>query len=835
MYKKIFLLFIVVVLGGASLYFTGDMGGRAEKNFDEFQDTTYDFIDMPPKEEAMFNSDVLHTVKQCSNDIENGNIIKAELRAKLIVNNGVSQGRGLVWTYKFDGENYSSAYIQSEIADLYLKLYFVTQKEHYMKMAIEAMNVTKTYQFEDEGMLGLLRQLVAYKHIYNVTGVEKYKKILDEDILLFKEKAKSLDTGYCFLNDMEFSKSPIVFRLLNPYNNDEDFSAINVYLVDCRTGGKIDNLKINSQGEFALDVSKQIAIENQSLSNIGLLFDYDDFNEKKVSLQIKSKIIKDVWDDVRDGDLLFSGKMTHREWLVPLRLNCLCDDANYYFMSKYAELLNDLVDYDESISSIKIRVDTYVNMYKTSDSYEEIIVEKSELPKQTPSLNVYSFDDNGVIMEHTIWEGKTKLDEHSQWVTSSLVGAPRYSVFAICNQAKYGTDYTKHLLMGYKDEDFTFNRENNNNYNFISSDNSNQIRSEPAYNWFENNAKLVDDFVVWPYEFDNCYNDLIQNKGWVSAWGQAMVLDALMKYPERYKDFLLKGAKAYEATVDDGGLAFYDSYGYVWFEEVPNKSHILNADILSINTLYSIYDLTGNDKVKQIADNGYESLRIHIGDYDTGYWSKYDMNPKKDILFQIDWLEGDKSIAVNKVELLDPVSMKKVVLNNNEVDSKQDNTCFSGKDWMAVENLEEHSVRYLINGYKKGNTRTKSSMEQNSFFRLALPTVTVEDYFNLPCYRLRIVYKDTGEGVYKIKIQSINEGWKLDFVDIPDGTIVTTGDNKWKVKELLLKPKDLGWYMGKEYQDYHVKQLEKLAQYKKDIILQQYAERWNYYLEKKVD
>lgn len=86
-----------------------------------------------------------------------------------------------------------------------------------------------------------------------------------------------------------------------------------------------------------------------------------------------------------------------------------------------------------------------------------------------------------------------------------------------------------------------------------------------------------------------------------------------------------------------------DKSGNIWFEEVPNKSHILNAHLISQNVLMQNLDKFKNKDIDEISKNGLDSLEKYISDFDTGYWSKYDQNPKKS-LFQFDWVDGDKSL-----------------------------------------------------------------------------------------------------------------------------------------------------------------------------------------------
>ena len=66
-----------------------------------------------------------------------------------------------------------------------------------------------------------------------------------------------------------------------------------------------------------------------------------------------------------------------------------------------------------------------------------------------------------------------------------------------------------------------------------------------------------------------------------------------------------------------------------------------------------------------------------------------------------------------------------------------------------------------------------------------------------------------------------------------DAVIRCTGDGEWKTAVVTLRPQDQGWYMGPDYQAYHIEQLALIAEQTGDWYLSQTCERWEYYLEKK--
>lgn len=129
-------------------------------------------------------------------------------------------------------------------------------------------------------------------------------------------------------------------------------------------------------------------------------------------------------------------------------------------------------------------------------------------------------------------------------------------------------------------------------------------------------------------------------------------------------------ARAYDRTKDERFLAAaeavfhsfcipYDSeYGFmnedeygIWFEEVPAKTppHILNGFIFAIFGLWDYYIVCKNPAAGHLAQKAMDTVENALEDYDTGYWSFYDLRgvmaprkyhadvhiPQLDALFQI--------------------------------------------------------------------------------------------------------------------------------------------------------------------------------------------------------
>lgn len=749
-----------------------------------------------------------------------------------------------------NGETLFSSFLQCEVADAMLDMYDLSGDKFYLERACNAVSLVITDEakgglcrhtgdntwikttFKDEDtyyLLGHLKSLPVLLRLGMMTGDAKYTDLYASGMKSLRYYVKYYDNGYCLNDSNKKSIEKLRFRLVDRYSGEPIKIAAKVALKNMYTDDS-HVLLCDTNGCYSVDIPP--VDDLMKSDGYMLCFSYKDDAERNIILQKESQLVKAEWIDVKDGDLFFSGSGEQRDWLVPLRISDMGERCSYKLLGEYLSILEQLSAMDEDVflNSLKCRVAGYYNQYILSDEYVEVVGEVPALPPQSPMIDVFSFDDNQVVRHHGIINGVTGFDSQGAWKTSTKVGEPTYSPYWIAAQATQGK--AAFLFCKYKEKDFQANKDTG--WSFLTKDKVTQVQKEPALAWIERNADCYDGVAVWHYGEANVYNDMVQEPGWISAYGQAVLMEAMLTYPERYKELLKAGAYAYGKTLEKGGYATIDMLSHVWFEEVPNASHILNADIFSINILYKIDDMLGDSKIYELAEAGYKSLRENLWRYDTGYWSKYDMNPKKDILLQLDWLSGQDSILIDKIELLDPISKTKTVIDvGSASDANIKMTNISGGDWGQSSIEDGKSVRCIENGRAKGNKRTDSTMEQNSFMRLVLPPLVIRNYFDLIPYRLRIYYKDVAKGLYKVRIQPINEGWKLDFVDLPQAEFATTGTGEWCVKEIALRPQDLGWYMGKDYQNFHVEQLKQISEKTNDLVLAQYVQKWSFYADKK--
>jgi len=106
-----------------------------------------------------------------------------------------------------------------------------------------------------------------------------------------------------------------------------------------------------------------------------------------------------------------------------------------------------------------------------------------------------------------------------------------------------------------------------------------------------------------------------------------------------------------------------------------------------------------------------------------------------------------------------------------------------------------------------------------------------QNYVDVPSHELIIGYVDVAKSNVRIQVQDINHGNIMEFVDLPCG-LELNGDGRHKTSKCLISPKYFAWYMGVEYQKYHVQLLLRLYELTGDVFLLKYANSWAEYIVK---
>lgn len=120
-------------------------------------------------------------------------------------------------------------------------------------------------------------------------------------------------------------------------------------------------------------------------------------------------------------------------------------------------------------------------------------------------------------------------------------------------------------------------------------------------------------------------------KGWASAMAQSRGISILIRgWIETKDDKYLKAAdralEPLEKPIDRGGLLDKVD-GNIFYEEYPSKpegNHVLNGMIFTLFGLWE-YSKLGNTKAEKLLKMGIDSVEKTLGEYDLGYWTKYDL------------------------------------------------------------------------------------------------------------------------------------------------------------------------------------------------------------------
>lgn len=761
-----------------------------------------------------------------------------------------------VWLYNFDN-TYNNVYIKapwySSFAqaigiEVFITAYEKTKDKKYLELAKKVANPLIT-PIQNNGLLfakdgdiwfeeiplkekpthilnAQLRSLIALDMLYKNSEEKIYKEYFDKGLKTLQKWLPKYDAGYWLKYDLNPSYTQL-FRITNPYGfetvelaidsisildknqnvllkedigDGDDFDTNkSIYLsgIDWKSEYKDGNLTLR-EIKTSLPVDFKTEFESQSLVgpytflNINfpmikekeyfIKIDYKDNQKGNLVLQKRAITPNIKFEDVSNGIFLLKGDNKNRSLIVKI------DESNlgyhvglsyawrhYLYLEKLKEITND-----ESIAKWANVAKSYIN---TIESQTNNIVKNESLVLnyQTTPLDEYISDDKGIRLQ------KYDFDKHNMYF---------YSPFNVSLQAM----------------------------NLIKNFDKN-----PALNWLKTNGKQYYDSLVWQFDFANSYNDMVQEAGWNSAFGQAYVIKAFVE--NGIYDYAIKGANAYKYDISDGGVSSFDKSGNIWFEEVPNKSHILNAHLISQNVLMENLDKFKNKDIDVISKNGLDSLEKYISDFDTGYWSKYDQNPKKELLFQFDWVDGDKSLLIDEVCLVSSVSHKKTCLDVGSEKDYEGSDRITGLDWLASFKEDGKSVRNFRNGYVERTQVVSGGTHHNAFIWMSLPDREFIDQWDITPYYLVVKYKDIAKGQFIVKSQSMREGNFLEFMPLYSSNIITNGDGKWKEHIVPIRTNDLGWYLGVDYHKYHIAQLNDIVEKSKNVLLKQVANRWQYYLE----
>lgn len=710
---------------------------------------------------------------------------------------------------------------------------------------------------------GHMRVLLALNELSTATGDAQIAGWLKRGTDTLYRWLPRYDTGYWLRYDLNPQKRELLFRFAEPYGNRAPALAIDSVTLRDPLTGKSVSLDVGSTGDAegpqriagthwgqteqfagrnvrrlvpaALEKRPDELAAPHSYFYLALPGEWDDnlrnqwyelsvsyFDEAPGNVQIQKRAIApgEAFRDLRDGELLLTGAGEWRTWVVPVRPSDLGYWVGQSYAEKHAEYLARVAGWDSRFAAWARVAGGYAGRSPGGGLNQSAgQAPQPRLPAQTPMVPVYSFDSTGVVRLH-LGDAKTRWNPDGTFDYSGSRGIPVYSPYIVAAQAIHGE------AMPGADR-FRIDRK--------------RIRRSVALAWLMDpaNFRAIGEAAIYTYPFENVYNDVVTVAPWASAFGQAYVLKALVTAANErgarageLRAASRRAAAAFAVPVNQGGVKAVSRSGSPWFEEVPNATHVLNAHLVSVAELADAARALGDADAQALSAAGIEALRENLHLFDTGYWLRYDQNPRKQILLQLDWRDGTTSPLIDTVELVDPQAGRAATLDVGRAGDADGAVRVSGAEWLAEQIVDGQTVRGFGNGYVARRKPVQGGARHNAFVVFELPGQHVADGFDMPAHRLAIRYKDTAPGTFVLKIQSIHEGAQATFVPLRGGVWATQGDQQWKSVVFELRPQDLGWYKGPDYQRYEVTQLQRIAELTGDWFFRQYAERHRHFLER---
>ncbi len=137
---------------------------------------------------------------------------------------------------------------------------------------------------------------------------------------------------------------------------------------------------------------------------------------------------------------------------------------------------------------------------------------------------------------------------------------------------------------------------------------------------------------VWHHNFDWEYRTRLKAP-WYSALAQGQGISLLLrahreKAGSKFLDAACGAFRAFTAPIEEGGVAFSDDDGCVWFEEyiVRPPTHILNGFIWALWGIYDYWLATSDASARNLFAHGVRTLLKNLPRYDLGFWSLYEQS-----------------------------------------------------------------------------------------------------------------------------------------------------------------------------------------------------------------
>ncbi|MBZ5679382.1 MAG: D-glucuronyl C5-epimerase family protein [Acidobacteriia bacterium] len=144
--------------------------------------------------------------------------------------------------------------------------------------------------------------------------------------------------------------------------------------------------------------------------------------------------------------------------------------------------------------------------------------------------------------------------------------------------------------------------------------------------------KNAHGLAVWNHHFDWEYRDTLRAP-WYSALAQGQGISVLVRAHKesgttRYLEIAQLAFASFSKSLDEGGVAFTDNRGDLWFEEylVSPPTHILNGFIWAAWGVYDYFLATQDQVASELFATAVQTLLRNLERYDLGFWSLYEQS-----------------------------------------------------------------------------------------------------------------------------------------------------------------------------------------------------------------
>ena len=145
-------------------------------------------------------------------------------------------------------------------------------------------------------------------------------------------------------------------------------------------------------------------------------------------------------------------------------------------------------------------------------------------------------------------------------------------------------------------------------------------------NFIKDNLKAYDGFSVW--ECNENIRGYKMSLPWSSSMAQGFGIGVMLQaYSLTDENSFLKAANsavnAYKYNIKEHGVKSNWNGNDFYEEYADPNSHVLNGYIFSLAGLYYHYQYTNDEHSKSLFDNGIETLKLNINEYDADFTSFY--------------------------------------------------------------------------------------------------------------------------------------------------------------------------------------------------------------------